>query len=300
MNKSNKLVILSALAGLSAIAPAHAASDPTGVWMNDTGKGAIEIKQCGKHLCGHLVWTKSKRDAKRGCGKQLIGKAKKVGRNTWDRGWIYSPERKKRYSVELKPLRNDRLRVMGYAGSKFFSKTMIWKRAPETLVRCDNGLTIAATNAQNEAPEANVAKRVEPKKNVAKTPKPKLTAKPQRAKPQREAALAPKDAPSATEDAVENEEIPVLPPEPRLLNKGQLERDKASQQEDEYASRSDNNRSDGDDDYDNEPYDEDDGVSGGKRSLNLGGIDVEKVFQKRNGRCKLDLPWVKLDIRCDD
>ena len=30
----------------------------------------------------------------------------------------------------------DRLKVMGYAGSKFLSETMIWRRAPADLKRC--------------------------------------------------------------------------------------------------------------------------------------------------------------------
>ena len=42
--------------------------------------------------------------------------AKPVGANTWDGGWIYNPEKKKTYDVELTPLDDNRLRVKGYAG----------------------------------------------------------------------------------------------------------------------------------------------------------------------------------------
>ncbi|MEM8617413.1 MAG: hypothetical protein AAGF20_10815, partial [Pseudomonadota bacterium] len=35
----------------------------------------------------------------------------------------------------------DRLRVKGYKGSKFFSKTMIWTKAPADLERCDGQTT---------------------------------------------------------------------------------------------------------------------------------------------------------------
>ncbi|NIO39972.1 MAG: DUF2147 domain-containing protein, partial [Burkholderiales bacterium] len=48
---------------------------------------------------------------------------------TWDRGWIYDPEANSKYDVELKPIGSQKLRVMGYAGTKFLSETMIWKRA---------------------------------------------------------------------------------------------------------------------------------------------------------------------------
>lgn len=133
---------------------AEAASDPTGVWINDTGRGAIEIKPCGAALCGHVVWVKDTSDTK-GCGRQIIGNAAKVGASTWDNGWIYSPEKKQKYDVELKPLSNGTLQVTGYAGTKLFSKTMIWKRAPADLVRCGAQETIAkadpATKPQDKA-----------------------------------------------------------------------------------------------------------------------------------------------------
>ena len=59
---------------------ASAASDPTGVWVNDTGRGAIEIKQCGDGLCGHVVWVKDPADTK-GCGRQIIGEIR--GSEAW-------------------------------------------------------------------------------------------------------------------------------------------------------------------------------------------------------------------------
>lgn len=134
------------------IGVAGAASDPTGVWFNDTGRGAIEIKPCGGALCGHVVWVKDTSDTK-GCGRQIIGNAAKVGASTWDNGWIYSPENKKKYDVELKPLSNGTLQVTGYMGSKLFSKTMIWKRAPADLVRCGSQEVIAKADPQAK-PEA--------------------------------------------------------------------------------------------------------------------------------------------------
>lgn len=130
---------------------AQAGKSPLGVWMNDTGRGAIEITECGSKLCGHVVWTKSSKDRKKGCGKQIIGNLKKVSGSLWDNGWIYSPEKKRKYDVEVKPLSKGRLRVKGYKGVKFFSKTMIWKRAPDDLNRCDGkGSVIAASSERQE------------------------------------------------------------------------------------------------------------------------------------------------------
>lgn len=144
------LVVLLAFAA-SCAGGAEAASDPTGTWLNDTGRGAIEIKDCGGKLCGHVVWVKDETDSK-GCGRQIIGEASPVSTGLWDNGWIYSPERKRRYDVELKPLADGTLRVKGYAGTKLFSKTMIWTKAPTDLVRCDATQLAKADPAQPAAP----------------------------------------------------------------------------------------------------------------------------------------------------
>lgn len=144
--------IAATLAILGSAGPVSAATDPTGVWLNDTGRGAIEIVPCGNGLCGTVVWVSDQKDAD-GCGKQIIGDAVEVQRGVWDGGWIYSPERKRRYDVELKPLDDQRLQVTGYAGSKFFSKQMIWTRAPADLARCSSRQA-AATPAPEPAPGA--------------------------------------------------------------------------------------------------------------------------------------------------
>ncbi len=64
----------------------------------------------------------------------IIGGGKKVG-SSYDTGWIYSPEKGRKYNVEITPMGNS-LKVMGYAGSKMLSKTMMWRRAPSNLKRC--------------------------------------------------------------------------------------------------------------------------------------------------------------------
>jgi uncharacterized protein (DUF2147 family) len=124
--------------GLLAAAPAFAASDPSGVWLNDTGRGAIEIKPCGASLCGNVVWVKDPTSDAKGCGRQIIGDLVSTGGGVWggDNAWIYSPEKKKNYNVEVTPLSDGTLKVKGYAGLSFLSKTMIWTKAPADLQRC--------------------------------------------------------------------------------------------------------------------------------------------------------------------
>jgi uncharacterized protein (DUF2147 family) len=154
------------LAGAS-VAVAQAPSPPgaappgfAGVWLDDTGEGAIEIAPCGERLCGRIVWLKAPND-ERGrpltdgynpettkrkrpiCGLPVIGDLKRQANGAWDAGWIYDPKEGKSYDVEIKMRSPDRLQVTGYIGTKFFSESFIWTRAPTTLPRCTT--TSAAT-----------------------------------------------------------------------------------------------------------------------------------------------------------
>jgi uncharacterized protein (DUF2147 family) len=109
---------------------------PTGVWIDHTGRGAVEITECAGRLCGRIVWLKDT-GHRSVCGTQVIGNAKRTSAGTWDGGWIYDPEKNARYSVELKPVGPDKLRVVGYVGSKLFSESFTWKRPTTELARCD-------------------------------------------------------------------------------------------------------------------------------------------------------------------
>ena len=109
------------------------AASYSGLWYDHTGRSAIQVSTCGSGLCGRIVWLKNAAH-KSVCGTAIIGGGKRVG-NSYDTGWIYSPERGKKYNVEI-TLQGNSLKVMGYAGSKMLSKTMVWKRAPSSLKRC--------------------------------------------------------------------------------------------------------------------------------------------------------------------
>ena len=129
--------------------------DVGGVWIDDTGKGAIEIAACGPdRLCGRIVWLKQPLD-KAGkpmtdgynptanlrqrpiCGLQVIGDLKRIAGTTWDAGWIYDPKQGKAFDLEVKLRGPDRLQVTGYLGVKFLSETFVWTRAPDSLTRCE-------------------------------------------------------------------------------------------------------------------------------------------------------------------
>lgn len=135
------LRLAAAAAAMLWSASAQAASDPTGIWFDHNGRGAVEIAPCatGAGLCGYVVHIKDEKNAKR-CGMQILGNVTPDGG-----GWIYSPDRGKKYSVELARTGESTLRVVGNAGS-FFSKTFTWNRAPDTIARC--GETTAAAPKQ--------------------------------------------------------------------------------------------------------------------------------------------------------
>lgn len=220
--------------------PALAAEAPLGVWVNDTGRGAIEIKQCGDKLCGHVVWVKDAADIE-GCGRQIIGDVSTSGSGVWGDGWIYSPERKRNFNVELTPQADGTLKVKGFAGVSFLSRTMIWTKAPADLdlARCNKQIEAAAPPASDPAP----ATPSEPGSAPS-------TTAPATQAPGKQAVPAPDAAPAPPADGPD------------------------------VAAREERDR---------------DGVD-------LGGLAEEfgDVFTMKDGKCKVDTPWVKLDFACGE
>lgn len=124
-----------------------------GLWMDDEGRGGIEIRPCGDQLCGNIVWLRqpvnpqgrpwadlfnpdeSKR-ARPVCGLQIIGGLKKSSDAEWKGGWIYDPEEGKTFDVELTLTEPDTLQVFGYAGIRIISETLLWQRMPASTARC--------------------------------------------------------------------------------------------------------------------------------------------------------------------
>mgnify|MGYP001481534128 CR=1 FL=1 len=178
-------------------AAGHASTDPSGVWFDPERRGAVEIAPCanGKGYCGFVVHIADAKNAKR-CGLQILGNVTAGGG-----GWIYSPDRGRRYTVALKRLSDDRLRVVGNAGS-FFSKTFTWTRAPEDVARC-GGATVAspakpapaAPSTASASSDAAKSESVRPVTTGATSPSVALLGKPmKRATEARAEAAAPAPA----------------------------------------------------------------------------------------------------------
>jgi uncharacterized protein (DUF2147 family) len=138
----------------AASTPAFAASSPLGIWIDHTGRGAVEITDCGGRLCGRLVWFQDEKYSKEGCNFQIIGDVKPVAGGRWDGGWIVDPEKdpNKKFDVEITPQGDQKLKVMGYAGLKFLSETMIWTRAKPELKKCGSDVARAPDPAPGPAP----------------------------------------------------------------------------------------------------------------------------------------------------
>ena len=151
-----------------------------GVWLDDTGRGAVEIKACGASLCGNIFWLQepfkpngtpvtdanNPDGAKRSrpvCGLQVIGNVRAMPDGSWDEGWVYDPKVGKSYDLAIAVAGRDRLSVTGYKGVKFLSRTFIWTLAPACLPRCD------VTQTQN-APGGAAAGGVNAKAGAAAAP----------------------------------------------------------------------------------------------------------------------------------
>jgi uncharacterized protein (DUF2147 family) len=153
--------VVALIGGMCAVAaascPAFAAPSPIGVWIDHTGRGGVEITDCGGKLCGRLVWFKDNKHARDGCNFQIIGNVRSVGGNRWDGGWIVDPDKdpNKKYDVEITPLSDQKLRVMGYAGMKFLSETMVWTRAPADLKKCGEEIATPAAEPSETPSEAS-------------------------------------------------------------------------------------------------------------------------------------------------
>lgn len=144
--------------GAATVAPAPEAAVPpeAGVWIDDTGRGAVEITPCGGKLCGNVVWLQQplarngkpqtdelnpdkSRRTQPVCGLQVIGNLVQQKDGTWDTGWVYDPKTGDRFDLAIKLKNPDTLTVTGYVGVKFLSEDFTWKRAPANppLPRCD-------------------------------------------------------------------------------------------------------------------------------------------------------------------
>ncbi len=126
-----------------------------GIWYDDTGKGAVQIFECGTHLCGRIVWLKDPLNTKGQpltdgynpnpqlrnrpiCGLQVLGGLARQPDGTWDEGWVYDPKVGKSYDAAIQLAGRNKLVLTGYKGLRLLSKSFTWTKAPDTLPSCDS------------------------------------------------------------------------------------------------------------------------------------------------------------------
>lgn len=152
------LALFAGLAAAGSAGPgataAPSAAEIGGLWYDDTGKGAVEIKPCGAKVCGFIVWLKEPMSERTGkpkadlynpdagkrarpiCGLQILGELKQQSDGSWDEGWVYDPKVGKSYDASIEANGRDRLTLTGYVGVKLLGKSFTWTRAPADLPRC--------------------------------------------------------------------------------------------------------------------------------------------------------------------
>lgn len=156
----------------------------TGLWYDDTGKGAVKIEACGAKLCGKIYWLKDPLNAegrplfdrhnpneserKRPiCGLQIMGGLAAMDDGSWDSGWIYDPKEGKSYSVALAMTAPDTLKVTGYLVMKMMGRTLTWKKAPVDLPACTQSAAAPAPAPAAAAATAPAAKAAQKKAPAA-------------------------------------------------------------------------------------------------------------------------------------
>ena len=222
-------LLISSMLGLTA--PAAGSTSEQGVWYNDSGKGAVEIRPCGvsgreaNKLCGFIVWLKNPNfkdgkpltdgynsdPSKRHrpiCGLPVLGNLQRSSEGGYDFGWVYDPEQGQAFDAAIQLHSADRLILTGYKGVKFFSKSFVWKRAPVHLPRCDGG-TAASRETKTTVGAAQPAAPAKAKVAAAPPPaadKPAAATAP-------EASAAAEKAPVATVTRAAEADI-LVPPRP--------------------------------------------------------------------------------------
>ena len=148
-----------ALAGITLTGRAFASApeDITGVWLTDQKDGAIEIRPCGDHRCGRIVWMKNPKgpDGKAPvdknnpdpklrshtiCGLQIISALRPQSDGSWGDGKVYNPDNGQTYGMKIRRQTADSVKATGYMGFELFGQSMEWRRAPKNLGRCDEAL----------------------------------------------------------------------------------------------------------------------------------------------------------------
>ncbi len=124
----------------------------TGRWLTESGRGVVEIYQCGSEICGKLVWLiepirhgapavdeknpKPELQKRLLCGMEMLGGFHPTDAARWGDGWIYDPDSGKTYRATMSLEDADKLRLRGYVGIPLFGETQTWTRTDASHGSC--------------------------------------------------------------------------------------------------------------------------------------------------------------------
>lgn len=166
--------LAAALVGLIAL-PAWASHiDPTGVWLLEKNKVAIQIYQCDDGFCGRIAWIKEPLDdngrpwrdkynpdaALRNrplCGIEVLSGLRPAGHDQWDGGRIYNPRDGQVYAAAVRAVAPDTIEVHGYVGIPLFGKTRTLTRVGRIAARVADPFVDLSTAAQKGFGQSQVA-----------------------------------------------------------------------------------------------------------------------------------------------
>jgi uncharacterized protein (DUF2147 family) len=173
--------------------PSHAASDPSGIWLNDVGSAKMEVTKCGKGICAKIVWLQDPNDSKGKplhdvrneiasmrdrpiLGMPLFGNMNPAGPGVWV-GNVYNPEEGHVYTEVKVTLASSKTIVLRGCKAWLLCGEKAWTRSkldtkpePETIPT-ETQIEAKATPAP-EAPSAAA------QPTPVSAPEPKPEAKP--------------------------------------------------------------------------------------------------------------------------
>jgi uncharacterized protein (DUF2147 family) len=143
--------MFSALFFMSGQNPASAATPiPSGVWLWDDGRAAVEFHACGERLCARIVWvtqeaapnaaplldTKNPDPALRNrriCGLDYITDVKRTKEGDWKNGRVYDFNGGSSYDLDIDTVGATQVKMRGYKGIRMLGANLTLV-APKTKI----------------------------------------------------------------------------------------------------------------------------------------------------------------------
>ncbi|MDR3475668.1 MAG: DUF2147 domain-containing protein [Devosia sp.] len=139
MSRLARLLVVTLICLACNVPRADAVAIPSGVWLID-GKVAIQIYECGKLLCGRILWLQIPRDSagaldvdaknptpslrtRQLCGLTIIWGLYALGDNRWGGGKFYNPDDGNTYSIAAELVSDDLIVARIFARIAYLGQT---------------------------------------------------------------------------------------------------------------------------------------------------------------------------------